>query len=42
MEDSIKYFKCIIPKVVAKSPEVIPSKIDTQHCKMTAYQRFAY
>jgi hypothetical protein len=29
MEDSIKHFKCIIPKVVARSPVLIPTKIDT-------------
>jgi hypothetical protein len=25
MEDSIKYFKCIIPKVVARSPLMLPT-----------------
>jgi hypothetical protein len=31
MEDSIKYFKCIIPKVVAKPATLVPSKVDTAH-----------
>lgn len=29
LEDSIKYFKCIIPKVVSRTPMLVPSKIDT-------------
>lgn len=42
LEDSIKYFKCIIPKVVCRSPQFIPTKIDTQQKKTQAYERFAY
>lgn len=29
LEDSIKYFKCIIPKVVCRSPFLLPTRIDT-------------
>ncbi len=42
LEDSIKYFKCIIPKVVCRSPQLLPTHIDTQFCKTKAYERFAY
>ena len=30
LEEVIKYFKCIIPKVVAKTPNFHPSKVDTR------------
>lgn len=42
MEDSIKYFKCIIPKVVARTATLVPSRVDTVHQKSSAYERFAY
>jgi hypothetical protein len=42
MEDSIKYFKCIIPKVVARSPQLVPTQLDTRFEKKQAYERFAY
>jgi hypothetical protein len=42
MEETIRHFKFIIPKAVAVTPEFIPTKIDTQHEKAKAYERFAY
>lgn len=42
LEDTIKYFKCIIPKVVSKSAKLVPTRVDTQHAKTVAYERFAY
>ena len=42
LEEKIKHFKCIIPKVVAKPPSFAPSKIDTKFEKEKAYERFAY
>lgn len=42
LEDTIKYFKFIIPKVVSRGPKFVPSRVDTQHSKTVAYERFAY
>ena len=42
LEEQIKHFKCIIPKVVAKTPSFGPSQIDTKFEKEKAYERFAY
>ncbi len=42
MEETIKQFKFIIPKVVACTPEFIPSKLVTENQKQVAYERFAY
>ena len=42
LDDLIKHFKCIIPKVVARPPQFVATKIDTRHQKDKAYERFAY
>jgi hypothetical protein len=42
MEEEIRHYKFIIPKVVAKPVEFIPSQIVTKHEKEKAYERFAY
>jgi len=42
LEEKIKHFKCIIPKVVARPALYCPSKIDTRNVKEKAYERFAY
>ena len=42
LEETIKHFKCIIPKVVAKPAHFTPSKINTSFEKEKAYERFAY
>ena len=42
LDDQIKYFKCIIPKVVSKPPQFVATKIDTRFEKNKAYERFAY
>ena len=42
LEESIKHFKCIIPKAVAKPPAFGPSQIDTKFEKDKAYERFGY
>lgn len=42
LDDLIKHFKCIIPKVVSKPPQFVPSQLDTRFEKNKAYKRFAY
>ena len=42
MEEMVKNFKIIIPKVVAKPVEFIPSKIYTKNQKDQAYERFLH
>jgi len=42
MEEVIKHFKFIIPKAIAKTVDFRPSKMNTQHLKEKAYERFAY
>ena len=42
LDDLIKHFKCIIPKVVSKPPQFVSTKIDTRFEKNKAYERFAY
>ena len=42
MEETVKNFKIIIPKVVAMTPEFVPSKVYVRHQKETAYERFLH
>jgi helicase SWR1 len=42
MEETIKYYKCIIPKAVAKPVIYVPSTISCHSQKQNAYSRFAY
>ena len=42
LEEEIRHFKFIIPKVVARPVDFTPSKIVTKHEKEKAYERFAY
>jgi helicase SWR1 len=42
MEEVVKNFKIIIPKVVAKPVKFVPSKINTKHQKEVAYERFLH
>ena len=42
LEEIVKNFKIIIPKVVSKPVEFIPSKIYTKHQKETAYEKFLH
>jgi hypothetical protein len=42
MEDVIKNYKIIIPKVVSKPVEFVPSRIYTRHQKESAYERFLH
>ena len=42
LEEEIRHFKFMIPKVVARPVDFTPSKIVTKHEKEKAYERFAY
>ena len=42
MEEIVKNFKVIVPKVVAKTVEFVPSKVYTKHQKERAYERFLH
>lgn len=42
LEEEIRHFKFIIPKVVARPVDFTPSKLITKHEKEKAYERFAY
>jgi hypothetical protein len=42
MDETIRQFKIIIPKVVAQTVNFVPSKLVTQNQKEKAYERFAY
>ena len=42
LEEEIRHFKFIIPKVVSRPIDFTPSKIVTKHEKERAYERFAY
>lgn len=42
LEDEIKHFKFIIPKVVSRPVAFVPSQIVTKNEKEKAYERFAY
>jgi len=42
MDDTLKQFKIIIPKVLSSPVELVPSKLVTEHQKNKAYERFAY
>jgi hypothetical protein len=42
LEEVIKHFKCIIPKVVARTAKFTPTHVDTRFQKEEAYKRFAY
>ena len=42
LEEIVKNFKVIVPKVVAKPVEFVPSKVYTKHQKERAYERFLH
>lgn len=42
MEEIVKNFKIIIPKVVSKPAKFVPSKIYTKHQKAEAYEKFLH
>jgi len=42
MEEIVKNFKVIVPKVVAKPVEFVPSRVYTKHQKERAYERFLH
>jgi len=42
MDETIKNFKIIIPKAVASTIEIVPSRVVAEHQKNRAYERFAY
>ena len=42
MEEVVKNFKIIIPKVVSKPVKFVPSKVSTKNQKEVAYERFLH
>ena len=42
LEDTLTRFKIIIPKVLARPVQPMPSQLITAHQKSLAYERFAY
>jgi hypothetical protein len=42
LEEEIRHYKFIIPKVVARPVDFVPTEVITRHEKEKAYERFAY
>jgi superfamily II DNA/RNA helicase len=42
LEEVVKNFKIIIPKVVAKSAKFVPSRVYTKNQKEVAYEKFVH